>query len=75
MAFLVEQSGRTTVTRAEVSTWPEAVKAAKQFIEASTSLQSQRDRVLGWVIVAAGNGELVTLPNGKRLEISYVDED
>jgi len=72
-AFKVEQSGRYTSTSRVVETWPAAVHAATEFIYAATADSEERSALLLAVEDAAGTGETVALPNGKRLEIIYND--
>ena len=72
-AFKVEQSGRYTATSRLVDTWPAAVHAATEFIYAATADGTERSALLRAVEDAAGTGEPVALPNGKRLEIIYND--
>lgn len=73
-AFTVEQSGRFTATKQDVDTWPAATAAAAQFIDAATADSTERAALLSAVEDAAGTGETVVLPNGKRLEIIYNED-
>jgi hypothetical protein len=73
-AFTVEQSGRFTATKRAVDTWPAAVAAATEFINTATSDTAERAALLLAVEDAAGTGEAVALPNGKRLEIIHNED-
>jgi hypothetical protein len=73
--FTLTQHGRFTDTkRTGLKTWPAVVAEAAQFVNASTSDPAQRETLLAAVEAAAGAGEPVALPNGKTLEIDFIEE-
>lgn len=73
MHWKVEQSGRFTVTTAVFEKLADADAAAFEFVAAATPDPLERTRLMS-AVFAAPEGEPVTLPNGKRLEIIDLGE-
>jgi hypothetical protein len=72
--FTVIQAGRVTVTKREGLNWLQAVNEATQFVSASTTDNELGSRLLVAIQEAAGTGEPVALPNGKTLEIDFIED-